>query len=134
MNTSQPNKNRFALSALLALTLTLLVPAALIGATPNCCNAEQVKTMAAAKDIKPDSTVMMVCSSCKTVKLSQFGTKQTNGRPPLAWMEIGTKHECGSCGGTITVVDGKTTDEMQHNCSKCGEGAAFCCVAHPDKT
>jgi hypothetical protein len=45
------------------------------------------------------------------------------------WFVLGSKHHCDRCGGEITVVKGKTTDSMQHNCSKCGEGAAFCCVA-----
>ena len=92
-----------------------------------------MKTQTEAKEIKPDSTVMLVCGACKTAKLSVYKSTQGNGRPPMAWMEVGSKHDCGHCGGTITVVNGKTKDEMQHNCSVCGAGAAFCCAAAPEK-
>ena len=75
--------------------------------------------------------MVMVCGACKTVSLTEFKSEQTNGRPPMRWVEVGSNHECDHCGGSITTVRGKTTDTMQHNCSKCGEGAAFCCVTAP---
>ena len=81
--------------------------------------------------IKTGDTVVMVCGACKTVKLTEYKSMLPNGRPPMALMDVGSKHECDHCGGSITTVNGKTTDSMQHNCSMCGEGAAFCCVTEP---
>lgn len=47
------------------------------------------------------------------------------------WFVVGSKHTCSECGGEITVVKGKTTDSMQTNCSKCGEGSVTCCATMP---
>ena len=134
MNTSQKTNKVIGLGALLALALAFIVPIASAGPGPEYWrNSGQVKTEKEAKEIKPDSTVMLACGACKTVKLSEFKSAQTNGRPPMSWMAVGSKHDCEHCGGTITVVNGKTKDEMQHNCSMCGEGAAFCCAVEPAK-
>ena len=131
MNTAL-NRKTIGLAALLALALAFIVPAASAGPGPEYWrNLGQVKTQKEAKEIKPDSTVMLVCGACKTVKLADFKSPQTNGRPPLTWTEVGSKHDCEHCGGSITVVHGKTKDEMQHNCSMCGTGAAFCCAMPP---
>lgn len=133
-NTSQNTHKVVGLGALLALALTFVVPAASAGpGSEYWRNLGRLTTQAQAKAIEPDSMVMLVCGACKTVKLTEYKSPQSNGRPPMAWLEIGSKHECEHCGGTITVVNGKTKDEMQHNCSKCGEGAAFCCAAAPEK-
>ena len=91
--------------------------------------AKPVTTTQEAAAIKPGDTMVMVCGKCKTVAITEFTSGLPNGKGTPRWMQIGTRHECESCGGTITVVKGKTTDSMQHNCSKCGEGAAFCCSA-----
>ena len=134
MNTSQKTTKVIGLGALLALALAIIVPVASAGPGPEYWrNSGQIKTEKQAKEIKPDSTVMLACGACKTVKLAEFKSAQTNGRPPMSWMEVGSKHDCEHCGGTITVVKGKTKDEMQHNCSMCGEGAAFCCAVEPTK-
>ena len=76
--------------------------------------------------------MMLVCGACKTVSITEYKADLPNGRGPRHWVEIGSKHECEHCGGTITVVQGKTKNEMQHNWSKCGEGAAFCCAVTPE--
>ncbi len=134
MNTSLNSNKTIGLGALLALAFAMIVPAATAGpGSEYWRNFGQVKTQTEAKELKPDATVMLVCGACKTVKLSVYKSPQTNDRPPKIWMEVGSKHDCGHCGGTITVVNGKTKDEMQHNCSMCGTGAAFCCAAPPEK-
>ncbi len=76
--------------------------------------------------------MVMVCPSCKTVAVTEYRPtvgRVNEGKPQ--YVEVGTKHTCDHCSGEITVVKGKTTDSMQHNCSKCGEGAAFCCAGTP---
>lgn len=87
-----------------------------------------VTTVAEAQAVKPGDPMVLVCGACKTVSITEFKSTWPNGKGPGRWMEIGTKHSCDNCGGEITVVKGKTTDSMQHNCSKCGDGAAFCCA------
>jgi len=134
MNTAKNRKKVIGLGALLALAIGIIIPVVSAGPGPEYWrNFGQVKTQTQAREIEPDSTVMLVCGACKTVKLTEYKSPQSNGRPPMAWLEIGSKHECEHCGGTITVVNGKTKDEMQHNCSMCGAGAAFCCAAAPEK-
>ena len=134
MHTSQNTNKTIGLAGFLAIALAIFVPAATAGPGPQYWrDLGQLRTQAQVKAIEPESTVMMVCGACKTVKITEYKSAQANGRPPMSWMEIGSEHQCEHCGGTITVVKGKTTDEMQHNCSKCGEGAAFCCATAPDK-
>ena len=134
MNKSQNTQKIVGLGGLLVLALAIVVPTATAGPGPQYWrDLGQIKTQTQAKEIEPDATVMLVCGACKTVKLTEFKSSQTNGRPPMSWMEVGSKHDCEHCGGTITVVKGKTKDEMQHNCSKCGEGAAFCCAVEAAK-
>jgi hypothetical protein len=94
-----------------------------------------VTTVAAAKDVKRDDTVVMVCGACRTVAVLDAVYGYFPGGDiddyRYQWISVGSRHECNHCGGTITVVQGKAKDEMQHNCSKCGEGAAFCCAVTP---
>ena len=115
-----------------AAALLLGASAALIfaGPPPNFWNrSKPIATVKEAVAVKADETVMMVCGACKTAMVR---TMKHVG-PPNGGHEdslvIGSKHKCDHCGGEITVVQGKTKDTMQHNCSMCGEGAAFCCVA-----
>jgi len=81
--------------------------------------------------VKPDDTVMMVCGACKTAMIRNSKHVGPPSKGSEEWFTIGSKHQCDHCGGEITVVRGKTADSMQHNCSMCGEGAAFCCAASP---
>lgn len=94
-------------------------------------STKPVTTEKDAAAIKTGDTAVMVCGACKTVSITEFKSINPNGRPPMRWVEVGSKHECDNCGGAITTIRGKTKDTMQHNCSKCGEGAAFCCVTTP---
>lgn len=83
--------------------------------------------------IKPDDTVAMVCGACKTVMLRDPKHVGPQGKGHEEWFTAGSKHSCDHCGGEISVVKGKTSDSMQHNCSKCGAGAASCCATAADK-
>ena len=122
------------LGSSLALALSFGVPQSHAGSqSPGAIRAmEQITTTKQADELTEGTTMMMVCSACKTVNMTEYRADLPNQRGPRHWVEVGSKHECGHCGGTITVVQGKTKDEMQHNCSKCGEGAAFCCAAMSD--
>ncbi len=96
--------------------------------------AKPITTFAEAKTVGSDDIVTMQCKGCKTVMIHDA---KRSGRPAGGKTElfmIGAKHTCIECGGEITVVKGKTTDSMQHNCSKCGEGSVTCCVASAGET
>ena len=91
MNTSLNSNKTIGLGALLALAFALIVPVATAGpGSEYWRNFGQVKTQKEAKAIEPDSTVMLVCGACKTVKLSVYKSPQTNDRPPKIWMDIGS--------------------------------------------
>jgi hypothetical protein len=122
-----------------AVTVLMGASAALSYAGPDLGSGNRtrpVTTVDDAKAVKRDDTVVMVCGACRTVAVLDAvygyfpGGEIDNYR--YQWIAVGSKHQCEHCGGEITVVRGKTTDSMQHNCSKCGEGAAFCCAVTPD--
>ena len=81
-----------------------------------------------AEVVKGDDPLVMVCGACKTALIRNSKHVGPPSKGSEQWLTIGSKHQCGHCGGEITVVQGKTSDSMQHNCSRCGEGAAFCCA------
>ncbi len=95
-------------------------------------NARRVQTQKEAQAVKPGDTMALVCGACKTVKRTEYKGNLPNGKGTPVWTTVGTKHTCDNCNGEITVVKGKTTDTMQHNCSKCGDDAAFCCAGAPE--
>ena len=130
MKTSQLITRIVGLGSFLALALSFGVSQAHAGSmSPGAARPmEQINTVKQMDEMKDGTTMMMACGACKTVSMTEYKADWPNGKGPRSWMEIGSKHECEHCGGTITVVKGKTKDEMQHNCSKCGEGAAFCCA------
>jgi hypothetical protein len=122
----------------LAVALALTASAALLHAGPPpgfYHRATPITTAAEADAIKPDDTVMLVCAACKTVDVTQPQFHPVNGKLSRQLFTVGSIHKCGHCGGMISVVQGKTADSMQHNCSMCGEGAVFCCAvpASPEK-
>lgn len=90
-----------------------------------------VTTTKEAEALKDGDCLAMVCPACKTVAVTEYRNSLPNGKGASRWVQVGTKHLCDHCGGEISVVKGKTTNSMQHNCSKCGEGAAFCCAGTP---
>ena len=143
METNKPNPMKtlhqrmvrlVGLGSLITLALTYSVPQAFAGQGIDYWrNAGQIKTIKQADALPPRAEMMLVCGGCKTVKVSGKKSDWPNGKGPRNWVEVGSKHDCDHCGGKITVVNGKTKDEMQHNCSKCGNGAAFCCAITPSK-
>jgi hypothetical protein len=91
--------------------------------------AKPVTTFSDAKSVSPNDTVTMQCKGCKTVMIREVRHVGPLGKGHDFWATVGSKHTCGECKGEITVVNGRTTDSMQHNCSKCGEAGVTCCVA-----
>lgn len=91
--------------------------------------AKPVTTFSEARSVRPEDTVTMQCNKCKTVLVRDSRHVGPPSKGHEEWFTVGSKHTCDECKGEITVVRGKTTDSMQHNCSKCGEGAVTCCVA-----
>jgi len=136
MNTARIILKPISLGALLALVLAIIAPAATAGPSPQSwTRTKPINTTKEAAAVKSGDKVIMICRACKTVKIWEpVYTSPSGGTADDAsfeWFNIGSKHKCDHCGGEITIVRGKTTDSMQHNCSMCGEGAAFCCVAPP---
>jgi hypothetical protein len=122
-------KTRLSLHALGAVALALSSASLFAGPGLQYWNrATPVATTTEAEALKPGDTAVMVCGACKTVLVSDSKHVGPAGKGSEQWFTIGTKHQCGHCGGEMSVVRGNTTDSMQHNCSMCGEGAAFCCA------
>lgn len=115
------------LASLLAIA-ALAASSAFAGPGIQYWNARRVQTHKEAQAVKPGDTMALVCGACKTVKLTEYKGNLPNGKGTPVWTTVGTKHTCDNCNGEITVVKGKATDTMQHNCSKCGDDAAFCCA------
>ena len=135
----QNMKSKFNIVRLLCATATLAAVASFVYAGQGVLywqRAKPVTTFAEAKAAGPNATVTMQCKSCKTVMIRDARHVGPLGKGSDEWFTVGSKHSCDECKGEITVVKGKTKDSMQHNCSKCGEGAVTCCVvpATPDKT
>jgi hypothetical protein len=71
------------------------------------------------------------CVSCKTDAIREFRPSALSGKIPDRYVTIGSKHECAACGGAITTVRGKTTDDMKSNCPICAKANASktsCCT------
>ena len=124
---TQSNKVRLLLAT---AALSALVSFSFAGPGPQYWqSAKPVTTFSAAKSVSADDTVTMQCKGCKTVLIREVRHVGPLGKGHDYWATVGSKHTCGECKGEITVVKGKTTDSMQHNCSKCGEASVTCCVA-----
>ncbi|HEX2851997.1 MAG TPA: hypothetical protein VHO24_02075 [Opitutaceae bacterium] len=94
--------------------------------------ARPVTSFSEAKKVGPNDTVTMQCKGCKTVMIRDSKHVGPPGKGHEEWFTIGSKHSCAECKGEITVVKGRTADSMQHDCSKCGEGAVTCCAVTPE--
>ena len=117
-----------------AAALVLSSVSLVAGPAPEFWNlARPVITTKAADAVKPDETAMMVCGACKTVMVRSSRSVGSPNQNHQEWFIVGSKHKCDHCGGEMSVVRGKTADSMQHNCSMCGEGAAFCCAVSKDE-
>jgi hypothetical protein len=92
-----------------------------------------INTKQEAEALKPEDTMAMVCSKCKTVWVSRVkqgmkGAQILNEHGVGADL-IGT-HACKGCGSTLTVTGHAKGDitELKHSCKVCGDGSAFCCA------
>lgn len=93
----------------------------------------RIETTQQLAELKPDDTIAMVCSKCKTVWTTRVkpGTKgaeilMANGQPTQM---IGT-HACAGCNSKLTVTGHAKGDitELKHTCAACGDDSAFCCA------
>lgn len=122
-------KTHRPLLALGAAALLLSATSLIAGPGPEYwARTKPVTTAKEADALKPGDTAVMVCGACKTVLVRESKHIGPLSKGSEQWFTIGSKHQCGHCGGEMSVIKGKTTDSMQHNCSMCGEGAAFCCA------
>lgn len=80
-----------------------------------------------AESAKPTDAPAMACAACKTTEVRQDRTTGANGRLTVTHDLVGTKHACATCGGAITVVHGKTTNDMKGNCPICAKATPGCC-------
>ncbi len=114
--------------------LGVLASFAHAGPPPDFWNrTKPLTTFSEARKVGPGDLVTMQCKTCKTVLIGNSKHVGPPSKGSEEWYAIGSKHTCDECQGEITVVRGKTADSMQHNCSKCGEGAVTCCVALAEK-
>jgi len=126
-------KTHRSLLALVGAVLSLSTASLIAGPGPQFWNrTTPVTTTKEADALKPSDTAVMVCGACKTVLVRDSRHVGPAGKGYEEWFTIGAKHKCDHCGGEMAVVRGKATDSMQHNCSMCGEGAAFCCAVKTD--
>ena len=98
---------------------------------PNMHHMEHITTQAQAEALKPGDSMCMVCVKCKDVMVQKVGTDNAH----VKMMTVGAKMKCHGCDATMEVVatgkgEGKNA-EVKHNCSKCGEDAAFCSAVKP---
>jgi hypothetical protein len=128
MNTTNQTLRFLGLGSILALALSIAPSAARAGGNLPPDAWRRATPVTNSTDIKPGDTVIMACPGCKTVMITERRILP-DGKAGTGLYTIGSKHECDICGGAITTLAGKTADMMQHNCSMCGQNAAFCCVA-----
>jgi hypothetical protein len=69
------------------------------------------------------------CSKCTTQAVQQFSSSNSSGKSLPHYTTVGTKHTCDMCGGTITTINGKTSNEMMENCPICAKTSPNCCTA-----
>lgn len=90
------------------------------------------KAKAAAQAAMPADKPAMACASCKTTDVRDSKYVSPGSKGHVEWTTIGTKHSCSACGGAVTSVRGKTTNDMTANCSICAKAkaaSAACCNA-----
>jgi hypothetical protein len=67
------------------------------------------------------------CSKCKTQVVQQFSTNNPSGKSAPHSTTVGKKHTCDNCGGTITTINGKTSNKMMEKCPSCAKTRPNCC-------
>jgi hypothetical protein len=116
--------------ALGAATILLSAPSLIAGPGPHdWARIKPVTTTKEADALKSEDAVVMVCGACETVLVRATRHIGSPSKGTDQWFTIGNMHQCGHCGGKMSVVKGGTTNSTQQNCSMCGEGAASCCAA-----
>jgi hypothetical protein len=68
------------------------------------------------------------CSKCETQVVQQFSAGNVSGKSAQHSSTVGAKHTCANCGGTITTINGKTSNQMMENCPVCGKTSPNCCM------
>ena len=96
-------------------------------------NATPITTFSEARKVSADDMIMMQCDHCKTAMMATCMDMGAMSKGNPEWCMAGAKSMCTECKGEITVVQGKTDDAMQVNCSKCGEGAVSCSMINAEK-
>lgn len=88
-----------------------------------------INTIAQAEALKPDDTIAMVCTKCKTVLVEHVTLEKGH----IKHVTPGEKHLCSGCNSSITVIgNGKdSTRAVTHTCGSCGDTSAFCCATKP---
>lgn len=124
------------LGSCLALALALAAwPSGLVQAAQELKGYERtlqmqgIKTSAQAEALKPDDSIAMVCTKCKTVRVEYVTLEKSH----IKHVTPGEKHLCSGCNSYITVVgNGKdSTRAVTHTCGSCGDTSAFCCATQP---
>jgi hypothetical protein len=126
-------KNMLGLGSVLALAISI-GSSAFAGPSPQYwqqmerIRAENAakRAVASANTAKPGA---MVCDKCKTTPVTEYRPSQAGGKVPARFDRVGTKHTCDGCGGAITSVRGKTTNDMKANCPTCAPAGPGCCSA-----
>ena len=67
------------------------------------------------------------CSKCTTQPVQQFSSSNSSGKLAPHATTVGAKHSCDMCGGTITTINGKTSNQMMDNCPTCAKTNPNCC-------
>jgi len=135
MKTIRCRKSAIGFSAIVALAVasfTFAGPGPQFWAqkeSDRAANAKKTPTTAATADTaKPAPTPSMVCPNCKT-RVHEETSPAVAGRFPPHYTAIGLRHYCNTCGGYITTVRGKTTNDMKGNCPICAKSSPTCCGA-----
>lgn len=71
----------------------------------------------------------MACSKCKTQVVQQSSLNSLSGKLAVHSVTVGAKHSCDNCGGAITPINGKTSNQMMGYCPVCAKAAPSCCSA-----
>ena len=129
MNVGKQTLKFIGLGSLLTLALGITSSTLRAGAVlpPDWHRNTTVASADDANAVKPSNTIVMACSACKTVAITERRVVP-GAKAGTALFNIGSKHECTMCGGAITTVNGQTTGTMQGNCKLCASVAAPCCA------
>jgi hypothetical protein len=140
MKTNKTVLNRiFGMSVVFALAVTASRPVTVRADEPmkpmkggEMLMMKPINTQAQVDHLKPDDSIAMVCTMCKSVMVHNVTTEKGH----IKIMTVGEKHLCPMCNSTITTVGaGKGPNgahsEVKHVCEKCGGESVFCCATKP---